>query len=243
MKVLLLSDIHSNIVALEAVIQDANTNFDFEEIWVLGDLVGYGPNPVECLSLLDSINAIAVAGNHDLATLGVIPTSHFNPVAADAVHWTQGELSDSYLDQLRALPTKLERHGVTLVHGSPSSPAWEYVLEENAASRALNDVETRGVAVGHTHYQAIFEQSDGVVSRVEVDRASTHAISGDKFLVNPGSVGQPRDANPDAGYAVLDLEQDTISHRRVAYDAELTASRIHATALPDILGNRLLTGY
>ncbi|MDA1280526.1 MAG: metallophosphoesterase family protein, partial [Chloroflexi bacterium] len=220
-----------------------NSNFALDETWVLGDLVGYGPNPEECLSLLDSIGAIAVAGNHDLATIGDISTNMFNPVAAAAVEWTKNNLESRYLDQLKMLPTRLERHGFTLVHGSPSDRLWEYVLDERSAARALHAIDTRGLAVGHTHYQAVFELKDEKVYRVEVETSSFHELSGDRFLVNPGSVGQPRDANPRAGYAVLDLDQNAIWHRRVTYDAELTATRIQEVGLPVILGNRLLRGF
>ena len=125
MKVLLLSDIHSNLAALEAVVEDADAKFDIAETWVLGDLVGYGPHPAECLSLLSSMQAVAVAGNPDLAVAGVISAEVFNPVAAAAVSWTQSVLGNEHLDQLRELPARLERHGITLVHGSPRDPVWE----------------------------------------------------------------------------------------------------------------------
>ena len=242
MNVLLLSDIHSNLAALEAVVQDAGARFEIAETWVLGDLVGYGPHPAECLSLLSSIQAVAVAGNHDLAVAGVISTEVFNPLAAAAVSWTQSVLDDTYLDQLRALPTRLERHGVTLVHGSPRDPVWEYVLGESVAARALHDIDTTGLAVGHTHMPVIFQQRNDEIEMIQPALSRTHSIAGSKFLVNPGSVGQPRDRDPRAGYAVLNLDAETVTHCRVEYDFEHTASKIREAGLPAFLADRLHMG-
>ncbi|MCH8230800.1 MAG: metallophosphoesterase family protein [Chloroflexi bacterium] len=242
MKVLLLSDIHSNLAALEAVVEDADAKFDIAETWVLGDLVGYGPRPAETLSLLSSIGAVAVAGNHDLAVAGVISAEAFNPVAAAAVSWTQGVLSNEHLDQLRELPARLERHGITLVHGSPRDPVWEYVMNEGVAAQALDDVYTTGLAVGHTHVPVIFRQLSGEFEWIQSASSRPHSLAGSKFLVNPGSVGQPRDHDPRASYAVLDLDAETVTHRRVEYDHELTASKIREAGLPAFLADRLRVG-
>ncbi len=242
MNVLLLSDIHSNLPALEAVLQNAEAHFEITETWVLGDLVGYGPHPAECLSLLSSIPAIAVAGNHDLAVAGVISTEVFNPLAAAAVSWTQSVLDDTYLDQLRALPTRLERHGITLVHGSPRDPIWEYIIDAGAANQALDDVETRGLAVGHTHVPVIFKRPANDAESDQSADPGWRSLRGSKYMVNPGSVGQPRDGNPKACYAVLDLDRDSIAHRRVEYDHELTARQIREAGLPTFLADRLRAG-
>ena len=212
MNVLLLADMHSNLAALEAVVQDADASFEIDETWVLGDLVGYGPHPAQTLSLLSSIGAVAVAGNHDLAVVGAISTEVFNHMAAAAVLWTRGVLGDAHLDQLRALPSRLERHGITLVHGSPRDPVWEYVTDESVAAWALDDIDTTGLAVGHTHMPVIYQFRGENLERTRPALSRPHSIAGSKFLVNPGSVGQPRDRDPRAGYAVLDLDAETVTH-------------------------------
>ena len=242
MNVLLLSDIHSNLAALEAVVRDADANFEITETWVLGDLVGYGPDPAECLSLLSSIQAVMVAGNHDLAVIEKISTEDFNPMAAAAVSWTRSVLDDASLEHLRALPARLERHGITLVHGSPRDPAWEYVSDESVAAQALNDIDTIGLAVGHTHIPVIFQQRGDEFETTRPVRSRPHSVAGSKFLVNPGSVGQPRDRDPRASYAVLDLDAETVTHRRVEYDFELTARKIREAGLPTFLADRLQVG-
>jgi predicted phosphodiesterase len=245
MQALLISDIHSNLVALESVIRDAESNFDIDEIWATGDLVGYGPKPAECLKLLDSIGTIAVAGNHDLAVAGTISAGDFNHFAAAAVLWTRNELDESYLEQLRSLPTLRDQHGVTLAHGSPRDPIWEYVASASIARIALVEVENLGVVVGHTHQPVIYRLIDGISENVELSRAQPVTLTGSPFLVNPGSVGQPRDMDPRASYAVLDLDADqiTITHRRVEYDFEKTAAQIVVAGLPPILAERLKTGF
>ena len=242
MNVLLLSDIHSNLPALEAVLEDANTIFDTGETWALGDLVGYGAEPAECLSLLTEIDAVAVAGNHDLAVAGTISTADFNHVAAAAVSWTKGVLDGGYVEHLRGLPVTLERHGITLVHGSPRAPAWEYVDREDVAASALNNVDTVGLAVGHTHFPVIYEQRGREIERVQPVTLQWHSVAGSKFLVNPGSVGQPRDRDPRASYAVIDLDAESITHMRVEYDVELAAGKIREAGLPTFLADRLRVG-
>lgn len=242
MNVLLLSDIHSNLAALEAVVRDADTSFEIAETWVLGDIVGYGPDPAECLSLLSSTGAVMVAGNHDLAVAGAISTEVFNPLAAEAVSWTGSVLGDADLELLRALPTRLERSGITLVHGSPRDPVWEYVLDVSVAAQALADIDTNGLAVGHTHIPVIFQQRGDGFETTQPVRSRPYSVAGSKFLVNPGSVGQPRDRDPRASYAVLDLDDETVTHRRVEYDFELTASKIREAGLPTFLADRLQVG-
>lgn len=242
MNVLLLSDIHSNFAALDAVVRDVDAYSDIDEVWVLGDLVGYGPDPQECLTLLNSIHAISVAGNHDLAIAGLIRTTRFNPLASAAVQWTRDRLPDTYIKQLKALPERLERRGITLVHGSPGDPVWEYVDSEFVANLVLKNLTSRGVAVGHTHVPAIFERSGEITTRAQLNYSRPHPVGEVPFLVNPGSVGQPRDHDPRASYAVLDLAQESITHHRVEYDVDLTARRIQDAQLPDFLADRLRSG-
>jgi len=242
MNVLLISDIHSNFDALSAVVRDARSRFVFSETWVLGDLVGYGPDPNECLAMLAEMNSFAVAGNHDLAVTGKISTDRFNPLAEAAVRWTQDALDARSLEMLNDLPDRLERHNVALVHGSPRDPVWEYITEEIGAGEALEMVGTSGLVTGHTHFQAIFERQSGMTERVSVTVDSSYVLGGSKFLVNPGSVGQPRDRDPRANYAVLDLEDSKITFCRVDYDFEATAHKIYVAGLPSFLADRLSQG-
>ena len=242
MNVLLISDIHSNFDALSAVVRDARSRFVFSETWVLGDLVGYGPDPNECLAMLAEMNSFAVAGNHDLAVTGKISTDRFNPLAEAAVRWTQDALDARSLEMLNDLPDRLERHNVALVHGSPRDPVWEYITEEIGAGEALEMVGTSGLVTGHTHFQAIFEQQSAMTERVSVTVDSSYVLGGSKFLVNPGSVGQPRDRDPRANYAVLDLEDSKITFCRVDYDFEATAHKIYVAGLPSFLADRLSQG-
>jgi predicted phosphodiesterase len=242
MRILLLSDIHSNQAALETVLADAKSNFDIDETWATGDLVGYGPNPAECLDLLNAVRAITVAGNHDLAVAGVITTEMFNSMAAAAVDWTREQLGDDYKEQLRTMPTVLQRHGITLAHGSPRDPVWEYIVGDKAAHQALIDAGGRGVVVGHTHMRILFQLQDGEARRLGITEGQVGSIAGAPFLANPGSVGQPRDQDPRASYAVLDLDAETIVHMRVEYDYEQTAMRILEAGLPAFLAQRLVTG-
>jgi predicted phosphodiesterase len=242
MQILLLSDIHSNFDALEAVLQDARVNFEIDEIWASGDLVGYGPDPAACLDLLDSAGAITVAGNHDLAVARVITTENFNHMAAAAVEWTRDELGEIYIDRLREMPTLIQRYGITLAHGSPRDPIWEYVLGEQVALQALVDAGGRGVVVGHTHLPAVYQLQDGTAQRLGITENQPGSIAGAPFLVNPGSVGQPRDHDPRASYAVLDMNADTVVHRRVEYDYKPTVVRILAAKLPAFLAQRLVVG-
>jgi len=242
MKALLLSDIHSNLEALESVVQDARLHFDIEEVWVTGDLVGYGPNPNECLSLLNSLGAIAVAGNHDLAVIGKISTDDFNPAAAAAAIWTQEAINDTSVEMLRALPVLREQHGVSLVHGSPSDPVWEYVNDAFRANNALDAVNTAGLVTGHTHKQTMFMQRSGNTKQIAVEVSETYSFTDSKYLVNAGSVGQPRDGDPRANYAVLDFDELTINFNRVKYGYEITSRKILKAGLPTFLADRLKQG-
>jgi predicted phosphodiesterase len=238
MFVLLISDIHSNLAALGAVVQDAEADFDIDETWALGDLVGCGPDPAECLKHLRSKTAIGVAGNHDLAVAGVISTELFNPMASAATERTRTLRGEADIAWLGALPTQLKHHGITLVHGSPRNPIWEYVDGEVV----LSDLSSRGIAVGHTHSFAIFERSEGSTNRIRVEYSAWHSLAMVPFLVNPGSVGQPRDSNPTASYAILDLTHEAITHRRVDYDFERTIKLIQDSELPNFLADRLRSG-
>jgi diadenosine tetraphosphatase ApaH/serine/threonine PP2A family protein phosphatase len=234
--VALLSDVHANLVALEAVLDDAR---DAAAVWVLGDTVGYGPDPSAVLALLRARGAVMVAGNHDLAVSTGQGLEAFNALAAEAALLHRQWLSAEERHFLGALPTVGRADGVTLVHGSLRDPVWEYVWDARTAYESLVLAETELSCNGHTHVPAVY--------RLEGDRVSgalgrgTIALSG-RALVNPGSVGQPRDRDARASWALLDTGARTVEFMRTAYDIRETQRRMRARGLPAFLADRLASG-
>ncbi|GAB4567968.1 MAG: metallophosphoesterase family protein [Anaerolineae bacterium] len=252
MRALVLSDIHANLAALEAVLEAA-AEFEYDEIWCLGDVVGYGPEPNECIELLRSQPQplIAVAGNHDWAALGRLDISDFNPEARRAVDWTSSVLKASHRAWLSQLPeTPIVRHGYTLTHGSPRHPIWEYILTPSVAHSNFAHFDTDYCLVGHTHVPVIYlkpKNPEGSSSRcVALSPTYEHpiALAGEhRLILNPGSVGQPRDSDPRAAFAVLDVDHAIWYYRRVAYPIELTQARMREAGLPERLIARLSYGW
>ena len=282
MRVLILSDIHANFVALETVMADAADRFD--AIWCLGDVVGYGPAPNECVDLVQAQADLCVIGNHDWAVLGRagLDIDHFNPLARAAVFWTQSQLSEksrAYLDSLPAEPLEPEgltgadpsssgawhrsdKASVLITHASPREPVSEYVQSAAIALENFAHFETKMCLVGHTHMPAIYRwrlrenrdlypmhgRKNG--TPVTVDFLIPHEgqciqldLTGqERLILNPGSVGQPRDNDPRAAYALLDLDALTWEQRRVAYPVDLTQSQMRVAKLPRRLIDRLTFG-
>ena len=235
MKLALLSDIHSNLEALDAVL-DALPKVD--RIVVLGDIVGYGPNPNEVIERLQSVEASAVRGNHDQAMLEPDMFALFNPHAAAAGRWTLDVMTPESLTYLDELPVvgRIGRHRV--VHGSPRKPyIWEYILDELQALEILVRLGARYCFFGHTHLPRIFTESGEQVPE-GTDWIDLPASA----LVNPGSVGQPRDGNPNAAFAVVDLSRPAVRFGRVPYDIATTQAKIRAAGLPEIEAARLALG-
>jgi predicted phosphodiesterase len=244
MRVLIISDIHANLVALEAVLADAVGRY--EAVWCLGDLVGYGPNPNECVALVRGLpGLVCLVGNHDKAVLGEIDMNVFNGDARAAIAWTQNVGTADMLAYLRDLPAQVLRGDYTLVHGSPRQPVWEYILDRYIALENFPLFGTPYCLVGHTHMPVIYKQTglNGDVREESPNYSGPRALRGERLIVNPGSVGQPRDNNPDAAYALLDTETDTWEYRRVAYDLFATQSRMRAAKLPERLAARLGYGW
>jgi diadenosine tetraphosphatase ApaH/serine/threonine PP2A family protein phosphatase len=242
MRVAVLSDIHSNLVALEAVLAVCS---DADEVWCLGDLVGYGPRPNEVLSRLRAVGALSVAGNHEWAAIGRRDTADFNDDAASAAAWTAQQLDDPNREFLDALPQTRVLGDFTLAHGSPRDPLWEYVMSAPQAQANLAHFSTRFCLVGHTHLPSLFvERDDGSVfaTYAEPDTELELASFSGRALLNPGSVGQPRDGDPKASYLRLDLEACTATWRRVEYSIEETQAQMRAAALPKRLVERLSVG-
>lgn len=236
MRLALLSDVHANLVALEAVLAALPA---VDGLWVLGDTVGYGPDPSDVLALLRERGALLVAGNHDRAVATGEGLEVFNPIAAEAARLHRAWLTAEERDLLGALATVERPHGVTLVHGSLVDPLWEYVWDTRSAYASLAVAETELSCNGHTHVPAVFSlDGDQVTS---TPGRGVVPLTG-RVLVNPGSVGQPRDRDPDAAWAVLDTEARTVEFMRTAYDVGETQRRIRARGLPGFLADRLASG-
>jgi predicted phosphodiesterase len=244
MPILVLSDIHANLTALNAVIKDAGS---FDQIWCLGDVVGYGPEPNECISRLREFDLICLAGNHDLAVVGKAPLWDFTQDAREVIFWTRHQLTNFNHDWLESLPmtTLMVGHGITLVHASPRDPVWEYIVEKNVAANNLNLIDTPFCLNGHTHIPIIFRKPwDGlkILEEPLPINSALRLVPHDRMFVNPGSVGQPRDEDPRAAYALIDLDAMTLTHRRVIYDVSAVQKLMKQAKLPARLIRRLRFG-
>jgi diadenosine tetraphosphatase ApaH/serine/threonine PP2A family protein phosphatase len=247
MRVAVISDIHSNLVALQAVLADAGA---VDATWCLGDLVGYGPQPNECIEeLRRRPNLLCIAGNHDWAALDKLDTGDFNRDAENAVLWTRQQLSADNSDYLSHLPDRLTEDRFLLVHGSPRHPIWEYVVSLGVAQACLDGLAGTSpyCLIGHSHLPLVFVQAGTPddTPTVEYPPAGVPFALGDrKTLINPGSVGQPRDGNPDASYLILDTVARAVTYRRVPYDIAATQKLMKAAGgrLSERLINRLQFG-
>ncbi|PPD58195.1 metallophosphoesterase family protein [Dehalogenimonas etheniformans] len=243
MKYALLADIHANLEALKVVLDDIDRNGGAEEFWLLGDLVNYGPDPCGCLDLLLDLPMVAVAGNHDLASIGLFPTDYFNPEAAAALTWTMSQLRKCDRDYLASLPISMHRHGFTLVHGTPEHPADEYLMTVQQAEHNFGLLETPHACVGHTHVPAVYKrEQDGNVRFMPFRPCEPRPIAEGRFIVNPGSVGQPRNGDFRAAYALYDVDTQTMHLRRIPYNLEATQAKMTRAGLPQSLIDRLEIG-
>ena len=243
MKILIISDIHANLTALDAVLEAVNQ--DFEATWCLGDLVGYGPDPNECIERVRELpDLTCLFGNHDQAALGKIPLERFNQDARAAASWTQQELTDESEAYLLSLPSRVEiAEDFTLAHGSPRQPVWEYILDLPTAEANFEAFQTSYCLVGHSHIPLIFSKQVGKELRpVQVRWDEAFELS-PRMILKPGSVGQPRDMDPRAAYAVLDTEDRTWTAHRVAYDVEAVQERMLEAGLPERQAIRLGAGW
>ncbi|MBI2912310.1 MAG: metallophosphoesterase family protein [Chloroflexi bacterium] len=248
MRILILSDVHSNLAALEAVLRHAETQGPIDAFWCLGDTVGYGPQPRECIARLRELGAVMVAGNHDRAATGAMGVEEFNQDAAAAALWTMAQLSPeerSYLDGLPevALASEVE---FTLVHGTLRWPIWEYLYSHEAARAHLERQETPFGLVGHTHVPMLVVEGPEFPQGCELyyleDGYRLTLTLERKLVINPGGVGQPRDGDPRAAYAVYDSADATLSLHRVEYDFRATQKLMEAARLPRWLIERLAAG-
>ena len=241
MQVAILSDIHGNRHAFEAVLGDAQSA-GAEEMWCLGDLVGYGAEPDACVELARRHAAICLAGNHDMGVTGEIGLDEFSTGAAIAARWTQETITSANLEFLSALRPVGEESSIGLYHASPRDPVWEYVLSALLAELCLDAQPQRIALIGHSHVPLSFMRPEGDVASGEPRRdGDAMDIAAGQWLLNPGSVGQPRDGDSRAAWMMLDLDALRAQWRRVEYDIAGAAAAIRAARLPDSLAERL--GY
>jgi len=242
MRILVLSDVHANLAALEAVLTDAAGKWD--KIWYLGDLVGYGPNPNECVELLRQQEHIALSGNHDWAALDKLDISDFNEEARTAVLWTRNRLTEESLAFLDSLPAKRVQDDFTLAHASPRHPVWEYILDYETAFENFSHFDTPYCLVGHTHVPVLIAEEKGDdLFILTPTYTETIYLEDTRAIINPGSVGQPRDSDPRAAYALLNIEDMTWEFHRVKYPIEETQTQMRELGLPDALAARLAYGW
>jgi predicted phosphodiesterase len=241
MRVAVVSDIHSNLHALEAVLAAIDEEAP-DELWCLGDLVGYGARPNECCAALAERADVCLVGNHDLAVRGSIDLEEFHGEAGAAATWTQKVLESQWKDLLDRLEPEGSAHGVALYHGSARDPVWEYVLSDDVAQATLELTDAPLVLVGHSHVALQVVQSGDELAGGVAPGGTELELDGMRALLNPGSVGQPRDGDPRAAYLLLDLEARRASFRRVEYDVEQTQREMREAGLPEMLAGRLALG-
>ena len=242
MRYAIIADIHANLEAFTAVLADMERRGGVEEIWCLGDIVGYGPDPHQCLQLLRQYQHVCVAGNHDWAAIGKIDTSSFNPDAAAACRWTSQQLKSGDVKYLEKLPPTIEKDGFTLVHGSPREPIWEYITSTSLARENLTFFQSPYCLVGHSHVPAIFKDEGDYCTSSRLSPSVGIALGSSRLIINPGGVGQPRDGNPQASYAIYDSESKVIRLYRLPYDIKTTQDKMMQYGLPIRLVARLEYG-
>lgn len=241
MRVAVISDVHGNLEALTAAL-GAIDGCGTDALWCLGDLVGYGPRPNECCALVAARAAVCLVGNHDLGVLGGIDLDVFSHEAAESARWTRAVLSEEAKSFLAGLPPLHETDEALLVHGSPRDPVWEYVLSFGQAVAALAAATRPLVLVGHSHAALHFEDGEGATGGLAPDGTTLPLEPERRRLLNPGSVGQPRDGDPRAAWLLLDFEEQRAVFERVAYDVAATQAQIRAAGLPEELADRLAEG-
>lgn len=240
MKLAIVSDLHGNLEALEAVLADLKGR-SYDRMLCLGDFVGYGASPNECIERVRPLIAGAVVGNHDCAAIGKLRLTYFNVDAAEAARWTDSHLTPEHRSYLLGLPYRLKENGALLVHASPTEPdGWHYVLSTADAAEEMKTYPESVCFIGHSHVAGTFERSD---AGLRYTRDSELRIAPDRrYLVNVGSVGQPRDGDPRAAYVLWDAGAGLLEHVRVGYDVDSAARRIVAAGLPRFLADRLQWG-
>lgn len=242
MRILVISDVHANLTALEAVLADAG---QVDAVWCLGDLVGYGPDPNQCIKRIQQLpGLVCLMGNHDAAVAGRIPVTSFNNEARLAVLWTQSVIEPQVVDFLKSLSPNDVADSIYLAHGSPREPIWEYVLDVNTALLNFKQFDNPFCFVGHSHFPLKFQKRNAQEAAdlsIPIVGNSTQMVP--RAIYNPGSVGQPRDRDPRAAYAIYDPDRQTWTLHRVAYDIPSVQIRMRAAKLPQRHIQRLGAGW
>ena len=247
MRALIISDVHSNLEAFDAVLADAEARGGYDVVWFLGDLVGYGAEPGACIARLRGLPHVAIAGNHDHAAIGRLNPDRFNGAARAAAIWTAAQLTGEERDYLAGWPEVARIDDFTLVHGSLRDPVMEYLISESAARATFALLDTRFCLVGHSHYPLVWTEDDGRVSAARPEPAEPLLLANPRRrIVNPGSVGQPRDGDRRASYLLYDSAggqgAGTLEYGRVEYDIGAAQGKILAAGLPETLAWRLDDG-
>lgn len=240
-RVAVLSDIHGNLHALDAVLADVERE-GVDELWCLGDVVGYGPRPNECAAAVRGRARLCLCGNHDLAVLGALDLAEFSPDAAAAARWTQGVLADDARAWLDGLSPSGSVPGAELFHGSPRDPVWDYVLSEQIAVESLELTTAPVLLVGHSHVALAVGWDGRDVTGGLAPAETTVDLGTGRWLLNPGSVGQPRDGDPRAAWLEIDFGAGRAAFRRVPYPITETQAELEERGLPPALAARLEHG-
>jgi predicted phosphodiesterase len=240
-RIAVVSDVHANLHALEAVLAEVDEG-SFDQIWCLGDVVGYGPRPNECVAILQERTAICLAGNHDLVVLGKISIATFAGEAAAAAAWTRDVLDEPARAFLTTLAPTAVTTGAELFHGSPRDPVWDYVLTEDAARWTFAATSAPLVLVGHSHVALELAGNGSEIRGGQAAAGTTLDLAAARRLLNPGSVGQPRDGDPRAAWLEIDIAAGRATFRRTEYPVEQTQSEMRERGLPEALAARLEHG-
>jgi len=241
MRYAIFSDIHANLEALDAVIK-AYEKEKIDEYLCVGDIVGYAANHRECIEIVSALAAVCVAGNHDWASIDLFPDSYFNPFAKEAIAWTKRNLDAQEKIYLESLKLTFKNQDLTLVHGTLDSPeSFDYMTDEFTAGKSFGLLENNVCFVGHSHIPGIFiKNKDDRIHYLE--NLQSDIKEGNKYIINVGSVGQPRDGNPDAAFSIYDAAKKEVQIKRVGYDMKAAREKIISFGLPRFLGDRLLMG-
>ncbi|MGD1120011.1 MAG: metallophosphoesterase family protein [Dehalococcoidales bacterium] len=242
MRIAVLADIHANLAALEAVLKDIEAKGGVEEYWCLGDIVGYGPEPTECIRLLQQYKPVCVVGNHDLGAAGKMELSYFNPSAAEVCAWTAKTLNPVDIRYLEDLPRTAIKGDFFLAHGSPMQPVLEYVMSTSVAQKNFTFFETQFCLVGHTHVPLAFKLEGSACTSITLSENIGLVMLGHRMIINPGAVGQPRDGDPRASYGIYDSEGSMFRLHRVEYNIRATQDKMMQAKMPVNLVTRLELG-
>lgn len=241
MRVLVLSDIHGNLEALEAVLNSAS-ELDWHEIWFLGDLCGYGPESDACYNRLIQEKHLFIPGNHDLYLCGRMKGDFFSNESLKALILSRSLISGALVNHMKELPAYIERKGFLLVHGSPEGPSRSYILSRDDALRNFKAASKKRILFGHSHIQEYYTLKRGQLSSSRAADGETMSFRGSRIMINPGSVGQPRDKNPKAAWGILDLGKKEFTFRRTDYDYKKTQAKMKKIGFSDFLIDRIARG-